>query len=348
MDAGPKGILCLAWSPVGNTLAVLARDGYALRLLAADTGRVGVQSLTCTISGTDIRDNSTILEGLRPVWMPLSWSPDGRFLAVGEENRVRVWDVTTGKVHREWETGTPDGLVAWSPDGSVLAVAEHGPVQFYDTLSWRSLDRALGNTPLHAFAWSPDSKILLAAPGLGVASVERVGKRIWPYGGSWGAVAGLAWSGDGKTLAVADGGLHLSTRRPDGTLFNRPLAVAGEPTEFLVAWSIQDETRLVSAGFTPGSRKGRVRFWDPGGEKLRFEVKGHPWTDSKRQELSLEGTGQHLAVSPDGHYRGSPGIEQDVIYVVQTESGQATLSPDEFAKRFGWKNDPGKVSADKK
>jgi hypothetical protein len=50
-----------------------------------------------------------------------------------------------------------------------------------------------------------------------------------------------------------------------------------------------------------------------------------------------------LAISPEGHYRGSPGIEAEIVYVVRTEHGQETLTPEEFSKRFGWKNDPGKV-----
>ena len=50
-----------------------------------------------------------------------------------------------------------------------------------------------------------------------------------------------------------------------------------------------------------------------------------------------------LIVSPEGHYRGSPRIERDLVYVVQTDEGQEALSPAEFSARFGWKNDPDKV-----
>lgn len=51
-----------------------------------------------------------------------------------------------------------------------------------------------------------------------------------------------------------------------------------------------------------------------------------------------------LSLTPDGHYRGSPGIEKDLVYVATTDSGeQITLTPAEFAKRFGWKNDPSQV-----
>ncbi len=52
-----------------------------------------------------------------------------------------------------------------------------------------------------------------------------------------------------------------------------------------------------------------------------------------------------LALTADGHYRGTPDrIERDIRYVAQLADGsQVTLTPAEFAKRFGWKNDPERV-----
>lgn len=47
--------------------------------------------------------------------------------------------------------------------------------------------------------------------------------------------------------------------------------------------------------------------------------------------------------SSDGHYRASPGAEGELRHVVQTEEGQQTLTPEEFAKKFDWKNEPEKV-----
>jgi hypothetical protein len=34
----------------------------------------------------------------------------------------------------------------------------------------------------------------------------------------------------------------------------------------------------------------------------------------------------HLALSPDGHWRGSPDIESPLVYVAVTENGQETLT----------------------
>ena len=50
-----------------------------------------------------------------------------------------------------------------------------------------------------------------------------------------------------------------------------------------------------------------------------------------------------LRLTADGHYQGSPKIEDEIVYVLETEAGQETRTPAGFAKRFGWKNDPKPV-----
>jgi hypothetical protein len=51
-----------------------------------------------------------------------------------------------------------------------------------------------------------------------------------------------------------------------------------------------------------------------------------------------------LLVSADGHYGGTPNVERLFSYVVLTDSGeQVTLTPEEFAARYHWKNDPSQV-----
>jgi hypothetical protein len=61
--------------------------------------------------------------------------------------------------------------------------------------------------------------------------------------------------------------------------------------------------------------------------------------------LSLRDS-QSAVISPQGHWRGSPGVEKELVYVVLTDSGeQVTLTPHEFAKKYVWKNDPEKVGS---
>jgi hypothetical protein len=53
--------------------------------------------------------------------------------------------------------------------------------------------------------------------------------------------------------------------------------------------------------------------------------------------------GQWLAVRPDGHYRASPGVEEELVYVVQTDAGQELLTPAEFARQYPWQNEARNV-----
>jgi len=52
-----------------------------------------------------------------------------------------------------------------------------------------------------------------------------------------------------------------------------------------------------------------------------------------------------LAISAAGHYRASlPNeVSRQIVYVVETAEGQETLSPADFAKKYGWQNDPEQV-----
>ena len=41
-----------------------------------------------------------------------------------------------------------------------------------------------------------------------------------------------------------------------------------------------------------------------------------------------------FAVTPAGQIHGTPGIETELLYVLETDAGQETLTPAEFSKRF--------------
>jgi hypothetical protein len=56
--------------------------------------------------------------------------------------------------------------------------------------------------------------------------------------------------------------------------------------------------------------------------------------------------GRDVMIDPEGHYAGPPGVEEQILYVVQTTGGwQETLTPEEFRNKYAWKNDPTQVDA---
>ena len=55
------------------------------------------------------------------------------------------------------------------------------------------------------------------------------------------------------------------------------------------------------------------------------------------------GRGATLAINQGGHYHSSGPINHQLVVAVLTSQGQETMSPERFAQKHGWKNDPSKV-----
>jgi WD40 repeat protein len=136
--------------------------------------------------------------------------PDGREAVVALENRLLVYDVTTGRLARELPAGS--GVVRgvdWSPDGKSLVV-----VTFYDAnarLLRPDTGIEWGRLPVEreaaAAAFSPDGR--LAAVG-----GEAGALTLFPLSGGTSrmlsdqgrAVTALAFAGD-RLVAARDGGM---------------------------------------------------------------------------------------------------------------------------------------------
>jgi hypothetical protein len=77
------------------------------------------------------------------------------------------------------------------------------------------------------------------------------------------------------------------------------------------------------------------------GERLHF------WeTDSGRlRGILLPAQARNsLAISAEGHHACSKEVERGLVMVVQKEDGTGeVLAPAEFARKYGFKNEPGKV-----
>src|SRR5262249_5778567 len=89
----PLAVTALAFAPDGRTLAAKAQD-RSIYLLETATGnrkhRLGEDQ-------TGQRLNAAILRFASGDLAALAFSPDGRTVATGDGNTLRLWDVTTGK-----------------------------------------------------------------------------------------------------------------------------------------------------------------------------------------------------------------------------------------------------------
>jgi WD40 repeat protein len=182
-----------------------------------------------------------------------------------------------------------------------------------------------------AVAWSPDGTQVLSSNWVG-----RLGVRIWDAA-TGNEVTGLPVDAGGGISFLPDGRTLLLGRNGGGgfTYWNLSPGVAERTVSLaLPGWSKSYATCL---DFSPDLRTAFtmwancIMLWDTD-------------TGKRRATLASLAGDDWLAVSADGHYRGSPGVERELVYVVEIDAGeQLTLTPEEFATRYHWKNDPSQV-----
>lgn len=267
----------------------------------------------------------------------MAFSPDRDILAIGirgpKNSRLQVWDIRSGELRREIPTG-PRGL-AWSPDGKSLAVTGvyGAPVQIYDAES-ATLRKTLSidvGIPFGPVAWSPDGQSLAAAlsatPGgenICVLDVES-GRLRCKLSGK-GTPYKLRWHDETTLLSYESQCDSARDPRLACTFDVKSAKLLSAVPDSVVALSPVGELRVAA-------QDGMIRLERADDGKVINTIV--PLRDL-----------QYVAISPDGHYRGSPGVGKELVYVVQTDKGQETLTPDEFSERHGWSNDPNRVKVD--
>jgi WD40 repeat protein len=293
------------WSPDGQTLGAFGPDDR-VRLFWANT--------------LAVRET---LHGPTPGTWKLAWSPDGRTLAsAGADSMVRLWEPGSGKLLQtlEGHARVVDGL-AWSPDGRLLASAgEDGTTRIWEVQTGRRLRTLEGGARGPSLAWSPDGKTLAVGSTWGRVTLwdAAAGEMLDAFDVHEGRVA-VAWSADGATLLSAGEEGTLRTWDAGQGLPLRVVAGAGGYGSF------SPDHRLLASQLA-----NTFRVWRTDTGRLLGTLV--PLPDR-----------QALLVSPDGHYAGPPGVEKQLVYVVTTDQRQYVLDPEEFAKKYGWKNDPGRV-----
>ncbi len=183
----------LAWSPVGDKLAILTPDRKEIRL-----------------AGPDGKDAVTSVREARGLLSSLSWAPDGDRLAFISQNdpnarggpgppTVRILNAVNGSV----SSAGPGVDVAWSPKPDLLAVERaDGTIEASTVAGGR---RRLENG--HDPAWSGDGSLLAFVQREGGSDVGWIaradGRDASPQVGE--NVCALSFSPSGEHLAVVVG-----------------------------------------------------------------------------------------------------------------------------------------------
>jgi RNA polymerase sigma factor (sigma-70 family) len=232
-----EGILAVAFSPNGKTVAVGNQDG-ALRLLDVTAGKVSVnisnngQAVNSVAFSPDgkvlatggwdhavrLRDSATGKE-LSPLQGHDSYphrvivSPEGKQVASIGDNTVRLWELATGKEVRVFRGHTAwPADVAFSPDGRRLASGGWDKsVRVWDIATGKEVWKKESDDRMMAVAFSPDGKTLASASWNIEGKVSST-IRLWDAatGGETrelkeypGAFFGtLSFTPDGKALSV--------------------------------------------------------------------------------------------------------------------------------------------------
>lgn len=282
-------------------------------------------------------DQDTVV--IKPYRLSQRWQwrvrPQSGVLAMPDENFVRLWDPTTGKELAKLPHPAQVWSIEWSPSGKEIASI--------------SDDQVLR-------IWDVEQR----------AVIEEYSK--WPMPVStYGYGIQLAWVDSyGTSLLVPYSNTFLKQRRgeskPDTlpnlkgfvprNVLDRILMSPNRQRTFVrdiyeAAQLISDVNFAENVSFQAGwqaawhtdSRRILIEHF---GVLKAYDTVSGQWLGTLWPELS---DGGWMVIGPTGHCRGSKGIAEHVVYVAQLDDGSnITLSPQEFAERFGWKNDPEKAT----
>jgi WD40 repeat protein/DNA-binding SARP family transcriptional activator len=240
--------------------------------------------------------------------LPVSWSPDGQFIATGgADGMARVWDAETGSL-RFTLTGHTGFVwsVAWSPDSSHLATGG-GEVKVWDigadVQEVQSLSAGEMRSGIWGLAFSADgTEVMAGGTTVKVWDLGRNGDAEWANvpsvrsAGNPSAAPIAEFLSDGRVVTPSRDGEVLTVR--DVRTSRALRAIAPVAIGHIFALDVSPDGREIAAG--GGAAVGRdfggevVGVWDAATGEERFRV---------RHRLDVLA----VAFSPDGEHMVSAG-----------------------------------------
>ena len=238
------------------------------------------------------------------------FSRDGQFLITGDEKgNLRIWEASTGKLHKEFAFGTRLWDLNTSPDGMWLSIArDDNIVSLFDLTD---LEEAPYNikrsSKIFTTAFSPDSAWLAVGESNGDVIIWNIPRKFFLKGPHHlDEVYVVAFSSDGQWLA--SGGADSTVRVAQ--------ALTGDEKQVLHHGDWVEDIAFSPDGswFAVASDDNRVWVWETatGKEKLRL----------RHDNFVLE-----VKVSADGRWIAATGRDQSVRIWDAVSGSQMMLVP---------------------
>jgi RNA polymerase sigma factor (sigma-70 family) len=188
----------LAFSPDGKSIATVLPDG-SVRIRDSD----------------GLAEMATLRSSKRNGYTSsMTYSPDGKRLAVGGEEDVVLWNVGEGKEERRLPQQAVKNVTSgavkrltFAPDGKTLVCASTNMIRLWDVATGKELhDRPGHDSGVSCLAVSPDGKLLASAdsrePALYIWDAPS-GKPLYRIPVQDGSVRSCLFSSDSKSLIYA-------------------------------------------------------------------------------------------------------------------------------------------------
>ena len=240
----------------------------------------------------------------------LTFSPDGKTLASGGDDKLYLWDIASG-TRKLSITGHTDGIysIAFSPDSKTLASGSWEQILLWNTTT------STHEATLFVGDWTTNASLAFSPDGNTLASEGSPGIHLWDVSSRTHRATiradGQAISGyvRYRSIAFSPDGRFLARNTSNGAL----LWYAGRTYKTALTGHTDDGTSIAfsydSRTLASGSVDNTVRLWDVDTDVHKATFTGH--TD----------TVVSVAFSPDGSLLAS-GSDDNTIILWDVDTGE--------------------------